>query len=76
MTVLQIWRQGRGITAAFCGTCWASASPLVGLILFLVRKDTKPRTGRAAGVGALVSVICGIVFYVLMFIIGVGATML
>ena len=46
--------------------------PLVGLILFLVWKDTKPRTGK----GALVSVICGVVFYVLMFIIGIGAAML
>ena len=26
--------------------------PLVGLILFLVWKDTKPRTGKAAGIGA------------------------
>ncbi len=50
--------------------------PLVGLILFLVWKDTKPKTGKAAGVGALVSVICGVVFYVLMFIIGLGAAML
>ena len=50
--------------------------PLVGLILFLVWKDTKPRTGKAAGMGALVSVICGVVFYVLMFIIGIGAAML
>lgn len=50
--------------------------PLVGLILFLVWKDTKPRTSKAAGMGALVSVICGVVFYVLMFIIGIGASML
>ncbi|MCI9648197.1 zinc ribbon domain-containing protein [Oscillibacter sp.] len=50
--------------------------PLVGLILFLVWKDTKPRTSKAAGVGALASVICGVVFYVLMFIIGIGAAML
>ena len=44
--------------------------PLVGLILFLVWKDTKPKTSKAAGIGALVGVICGIAFYVLMFIIG------
>lgn len=31
--------------------------PLVGLILFLVWKDTKPETSKAAGIGALVGVI-------------------
>lgn len=50
--------------------------PLVGLILFLVWKDTKPVTGKAAGVGALVSVIVWVVFYVLMFALGLGAAML
>ena len=70
-----------------CPRCGAAQTPqaadnggflwgLVGLILFLVWKDTKPRTGKAAGMGALVSVICGVVFYVLMFIIGIGAAML
>lgn len=47
--------------------------PLAGLILFLIWKDTKPKTGKAAGIGALVSVIVGVVFYVLMFVIGIGA---
>ena len=50
--------------------------PLVGLILFLAWKDTKPKTSKAAGMGALVSVICGVLFYVLMFVIGIGAAML
>lgn len=31
--------------------------PIAGLILFLVWKDTKPRTAKAAGIGALVCVI-------------------
>ena len=31
--------------------------PVVGLILFLVWKDQKPNTAKAAGIGALVSVI-------------------
>ena len=48
----------------------------MGLILFLVWKDTKPKTSKAAGMGALVSVICGVLFYVLMFVIGIGAAML
>ena len=48
--------------------------PIVGLILFLVWKDTKPKTAKAAGKGALISVILGVVFYVLTFILaGVGA---
>lgn len=39
--------------------------PIVGLILFLVWNDTKPRTARAAGKGALISVIIGVLFYAL-----------
>lgn len=49
--------------------------PLVGLILFLVWKDTKPRTSKAAGIGALVAVIAYVLFYVLLFVIGLGAAM-
>ena len=40
--------------------------PIVGLILFLVWKDTKPKTAKAAGKGALVCVILGVVYYVVM----------
>ena len=47
--------------------------PIVGLILFLVWKDTKPRTAKAAGKGALISVIVWIVMYVLLFALGLGA---
>lgn len=43
--------------------------PLVGLILFLVWKDSKPKTAKLAGTCALASVILGVVYYVLMFII-------
>ncbi len=50
--------------------------PIAGLILFLVWKDTKPRTSKAAGVGALVGVIAGVVLYVISFAIGImGAAM-
>ena len=48
--------------------------PLVGLILFLVWKDQKPKTSKAAGIGALVAVIAYVVFYVLMFVLGIGLT--
>ena len=53
--------------------------PIVGLILFLVWKDTKPKTSKAAGIGALVSVIASVVFYIIYFafiiLLGVGAGM-
>ena len=50
--------------------------PLVGLILFLVWRDTKPLTSKAAGKGALISVIIGVVFYVLMMALGVFSAMM
>lgn len=46
--------------------------PIVGLVLFLVWKDTKPKTAKAAGMGALVSVIIAVIYYVLMIALGVG----
>lgn len=46
--------------------------PLVGLILFLVWKDSKPKTSKAAGIGALVGVGVGVVSYILMAVLGVG----
>ena len=46
--------------------------PVVGLVLFLVWKDTKPKTAKAAGIGALVSVGIGILYYILMFAVGIG----
>lgn len=48
--------------------------PVVGLILFLVWKDSKPKTAKAAGIGALVSVILAVIYYIIAFVIlGVGA---
>lgn len=43
--------------------------PVVGLILFLVWKDQKPRTAKAAGIGALISVILLVIVYVIYFVI-------
>lgn len=43
--------------------------PIVGLILYLVWRDQKPLSAKKAGMGALVSVITGIVLSVLWFII-------
>lgn len=43
--------------------------PVVGLILFLVWKDQKPKTAKAAGIGALISVIAAVAFYIIVFVI-------
>ena len=50
--------------------------PIVGLILFLVWKDSKPNTAKAAGIGALVSVGISIVYYILTIALGIGAGLL
>lgn len=49
--------------------------PLVGLILFLVWKDSKPKTAKSVGIGALVSVIISVVYYILIAVVGVAAGM-
>ena len=46
--------------------------PIVGLVLFLVWKDQKPKTAKAAGIGALVSVILAVAYYIVVFVI-IGA---
>ena len=50
--------------------------PIVGLILFLVWKDTKPPTAKAAGIGALVCVIAYVLLYVVAAVAGVGSALL
>ena len=57
---------------------WAILSfffPIVGLILFIVWKDSKPKSARAAGKGALISVIAVILLYVLVFCIACAASL-
>ena len=46
--------------------------PIVGLVLFLVWKDQKPKTAKAAGIGALVCVGVWIVYYIAMLILGIA----
>lgn len=43
--------------------------PIVGLILFIVWKSTKPRSAKNAGIGALISVIIGFVFGIILGVI-------
>lgn len=50
---------------AFLGFCF----PIVGLILYLVWKDNTPLKAKSAGKGALISVICSVVFYILYAIV-------
>ncbi len=40
--------------------------PIVGLILFLVWRSTKPRSSKAAGIGALISVILYVILVIIM----------
>lgn len=49
--------------------------PVAGLVLFLVWKDTKPKTAKAAGIGALLSVGIGLLWYIFAFAIGIGSVM-
>lgn len=50
--------------------------PIVGLILYLVWKNEYPMRARSAGKGALVSVILGVIVYVIaiVFVTCVAAT--
>ncbi len=59
---------GGGFGWGLLGCC----VPIVGLILYLVWKDNKPKTAKAAGVGALVSVGITVVYYLLMVVLGVA----
>lgn len=50
-----------------CGFC---APPIVTLILYLVWKDSKPKTAQAICHGALFNVILSIVFYLIAMVLG------
>lgn len=52
----------------FLGCCF----PLVGLILFLVWKDDKPKSAKSAGIGAIIGVVLFIALTVLLFALGIG----
>lgn len=47
--------------------------PIVGLILFLVWRQDKPKSAKSAGLGALINVILDVVCGVIIFIIAVIA---
>lgn len=61
-----------GIGWGILGCC----IPIVGLVLFLVWKDQKPKTAKAAGLGALVAVILGALWYVVALVGGIGLALI
>lgn len=46
--------------------------PLIGLILFLVWKEDKPRSAKSAGIGAIIGVVLCVVSILLLFALGIG----
>ena len=61
-----------GIGWGILGCC----IPIVGLVLYLVWKDQKPKTAKAAGLGALVAVILGALWYVVALVGGIGLALI
>lgn len=61
-----------GVGQGILGCC----IPVVGLILWLVWKDSKPNTAKAAGIGALVSVGLAALWYIFVFALGIGGAMM
>lgn len=57
----QMPADGKSFGFAFLGFCL----PLVGLILWLVWKDSTPLKAKSCGKGALVGVIVSVVFYII-----------
>ena len=60
-------------TGSFGWSVLGFCIPLVGLILYLVWKDTKPVSSKQAGIGALVGFVLGILFYVIGIAAGAAA---
>lgn len=57
-----------GIGWGLLGCC----IPIAGLVLYLVWKDQKPRTAKAAGIGALVAVCLSAFWYILVLVGGIS----
>ena len=48
--------------------------PLIGLILFIVFKESNPQGSKYAGTGALVKVILAVIVYLLFFVFAIANT--
>ena len=60
-----------GIGWGLLGCC----IPIAGLVLYLVWKDQKPRTAKAAGIGALVAVGLSVFWYILALVGGISVAL-
>lgn len=60
-----------GIGWGLLGCC----IPIAGLVLYLVWKDQKPKTAKAAGIGALVAVGLSVFWYILVLMGGIGVAL-
>lgn len=56
--------------------CLGFCIPLAGLILFLVWNKERPNDAKTAGIGALVSVLLLVVYYVLIFAFGISLSLI
>ena len=45
--------------------------PVIGLVLYLVWKESKPSASKASGIGALISFILNIVIYIIYLVIAI-----
>ncbi len=68
--------QGQTVVEDNGSTWWSVLGccvPIAGLVLYIVWKDTKPKSGKKAGIGALIgfvlSVLIPILFYLFMIIL-------
>lgn len=48
--------------------------PIVGLILFLVWKDSKPKSGKVAGIGAIIGFGISVLLYIIGFVAGAAGS--
>ncbi len=42
--------------------------PIIGFVLFLVWKDTKPKSSRSAGIGTIVGIVFAIIFIIIILL--------
>ncbi len=42
--------------------------PIVGLVLYIVWKDTKPKCGKKAGIGAIIGFVLGILITIIIYL--------
>ncbi len=63
-------------TAALAGESWDARIPVAGLVLYLVWRDQKPRTAKAAGIGALVAVGLSFFWYIIALAGGISFALL